>query len=133
VNPQLTLLEQDRTLTAEEAGLRSHIPDGPAKLLAQLVKRGLEDEHLEDMARLLLTWDALAPVDPDFHRICSCGCLRSLKDRRANTKYFDGACRAKARRASKAPTLPQPSPRGSVTGARLPVASDGLPYVSEAA
>jgi hypothetical protein len=62
VNAQLTLLEPD-PLTAKEAGLRAHIPDGPAKLLAVLVKRGLKDEHLTETAGFLLRWDLHAPLD----------------------------------------------------------------------
>ena len=156
VKAQLTLLEPDR-LTAKEAGLAHHVPNGPAKLLAELVKRGLKGEHLEETARFLLAWDAhaasvdkaaraktdarearadaaaLAPVDSDYHRVCACGCLRSLDGRRATVKYFGDACRVKALRARKAAT-PTPAPKNAdVTVPRLPRTTGGVYGVSEAA
>jgi hypothetical protein len=41
VTTQLALLDTDRILTAAEAGLAARIEEGPACLLAALVKRGL--------------------------------------------------------------------------------------------
>ena len=35
-------------------------------------------------------------------RVCACGCGASLEGRRANARYFDGACRVRAHRAQKA-------------------------------
>ena len=101
---QLTLLDTPsggRMLTSAQAGLRTHIEDGPACLLAALVKRGMAPEYLDAAAFLILSWDAHAPVDPEYHRLCACGCLRLLVGRRANTKYYDGTCRVRALRARR--------------------------------
>jgi hypothetical protein len=114
---QLTLLEPaepDRTLTAAQAGLKTNLGDGRERLLAALVKHGLQREDLPDAAFLILSWDAHAPVDPDY-RICVCGCGRTLRGRRANAKHFDGACRVRALRARGASTRSQSSPNGDVT------------------
>ena len=122
MNGQLTLhesLEPDRVRGAAGVGLAHGIADGPAKLLAALVKRGLRREALHEAARLVLAWDALAPADPDF-RICVCGCGRSLKDRRITARYFDGACRAKALRARKAATPTRTPKNADVTVPGLP-------------
>ena len=122
---QLTLLDHDRTLTAKQAGLRTNIEDGRARLLAVLVKRGLRREDLPAAALLILSWDAHAPVDPEF-RLCVCGCGRTLKGRRVTAKHFDGARRVRAHRARAASTRPQPSESLGVTVPRPRPASDGV-------
>lgn len=116
----------DRILTSAEAGLAAHIPDGPARLLAALVKRGLPEEHLEDAALLILFWNDHAPVDPDY-RLCACNCGREIQGRRAAVKYVDDACRTRALRARRASTRPQPQGEPVVTVPRPPSASDGMP------
>ena len=119
---QLTLLEPDRLTADLTADLRKRVPDGPAKLLAVLVKRGLTEEAYHEAARLLLAWDAHAATEAKAARAemdapeavgirsCRCGCQRSLDGRRANARYFDDACRTKALRARKAST-PTRTPR----------------------
>ena len=136
---QLTLheslepVDRDRTLTAAQAGLKTNLEDGRERLLAALVRHGLQREDLPDAAFLILSWDAHAPLDPEF-RLCACNsCWRELTGRRAGTKYFDGACRAKALRAREATTRPQPRLDDDVTVARVPPASDGVADPIEAA
>ena len=41
-----------------------------------------------------------------MRRVCLCGCQRSLEGRRANTRYFDGACRVRALRARRSVIRP---------------------------
>jgi hypothetical protein len=47
----------DVVLTKAEAGLAQEIPAGPAKLLAELLKHGLERECLPVAASLVLVLD----------------------------------------------------------------------------
>jgi hypothetical protein len=47
----------DRVLTKEEAGLGKEIPAGAPRLLAELVKRGLREEHLHAAATICLVLD----------------------------------------------------------------------------
>ena len=68
VQLSLESLEPERILTAEEAGLEARITHGPAKLLAALVRRGLQPEHLHEAASLILMWDFHAPLDEEAQR-----------------------------------------------------------------
>jgi hypothetical protein len=122
-NGQLTLLDipSERVLTAKEAGLAATIPEGPAKFLTAIVKRGLHRQYLHTAASLVLALDETAR---DEYRPCVCGCGRSLKGRRANAKHFEGACRVKALRAREASTRSRPWGKAHVTVAEAPTASD---------
>jgi hypothetical protein len=109
-------------------------PPGPAQLLAALVKRGLKREYHHEVATFILLWDRYAPLEePRESRVCVCGCGRSLKDRRVTAKYFDGAVAPRPSGPEKRLPLPRTPKNADVTVPRLPTASDGLPYASEAA
>jgi hypothetical protein len=61
LNGQLELFAEtavdERTLTREQVGLRHDIPPGPARLLGELVKRGVADEDLRAAVALCLALD----------------------------------------------------------------------------
>jgi hypothetical protein len=60
VSDQLALFAEPASaarLTKAELGLRSEMPAGAARLLAELVKRGLRETDLRPAARLCLALD----------------------------------------------------------------------------
>jgi len=73
------------------------------------------------------------PGHPPRARLCACGCLRSLEGRRANARYFDGACRVRALRARRAATRPQTWAEVDVTVTAAPAGPRRVRYVMEAA
>ena len=48
---------QLRVLTKQEAGLTKEMPPGPERLLSEMVKRGLERDHLVAAAALVFAFD----------------------------------------------------------------------------